>query len=199
MLREVRDLPILDVETWLALPLVRLRCSRCGPTVEAVPWLDRYQRMTTRLAESVVRLAEVLAVKQVAGHFGVSWDTVKTIDRAALERRLGPVDLAGGGGRRAAAKQLRVRRVKGRGLRVPPGASPPAFGTGGAGSHGQTGLCSHTHVAGSGPRFSLSDVPGSRCRGCHESAAQSAGGSDLHAMVLAAGHVPDSQSTGSGF
>lgn len=93
--REVRDLPILDAETWLVLPRVRVRCPRCGPTVEAVPWLDRYQRMTTRFAESVGRLARVLPIKQVATHYGLSWDTVKAVDRAALEARLGPVDLTG--------------------------------------------------------------------------------------------------------
>lgn len=93
--REVRDLPILDAETWLVVPRVRLRCPRCGPTVEAVPWLDRYARMTSRFAESVARLAQVLPIKQVAELFGLSWDTVKTIDRAALEARLGPVDLTG--------------------------------------------------------------------------------------------------------
>lgn len=93
--REVRDLPILDAETWLILPRVRLRCPRCGPTVEAVPWLDRYQRMTKRFAESVARLAQVLPIKQVAAHFGLSWDTVKAIDRTALAARLGPVDLTG--------------------------------------------------------------------------------------------------------
>lgn len=93
--REVRDLPILDAETWLVLPRVRLRCPRCGPTVEAVRWLDRYQRMTRRFAESVARLAHVLPLKQVAEHFRVSWDTVKAIDRAALAARLGPIDLTG--------------------------------------------------------------------------------------------------------
>lgn len=93
--REVRDLPILDAETWLIVPRVRLQCPRCGPTVEAVPWLDRYARMTKRFAESVARLAQVLPIKQVAEHCGLSWDTVKTIDRAALEARLGPVDLTG--------------------------------------------------------------------------------------------------------
>jgi len=93
--REVRDLPILEAETWLSLPRLRLRCPRCGPTVETVPWLDRYQRMTKRFAKSVARLAQVLPVKQVAELLGLSWDTVKAIDRAALEARLGPVELSG--------------------------------------------------------------------------------------------------------
>ena len=90
--RDVRDLPILDAETWLVLPRARVDCPRCGPTVEAVPWLDRYQRMTTRLAEAIARLAQVLAIKHVAAWYAVGWDTVKQIDQRALARRLGPVD-----------------------------------------------------------------------------------------------------------
>jgi transposase len=93
--REVRDLPILDAETWLVLPRARVQCPRCGPTVEAVPWLDRYARMTTRLAEAIARLAQVLPLAHVATWFGVGWDTVKQIDQRALTARLGPVDLRG--------------------------------------------------------------------------------------------------------
>jgi len=93
--RRVRELPILDAETWLVLPLARVLCSRCGPTVEALPWLDRYARMTKRFAESVARLAQVLPIKQVAQWFGLSWDTVQSIDHAALEARLGPINLQG--------------------------------------------------------------------------------------------------------
>jgi transposase len=92
--REVRDLPILEAETWLILPRARLKCPNCGPTVEAIPWLDRYQRMTKRFAESVARLACILPIKQVAAHFRLSWDTVKAIDCAALTERVGPVDLS---------------------------------------------------------------------------------------------------------
>ena len=91
--RRVRDLPILDAETWLVVPRARLQCPRCGPTVEAVPWLDRYQRMTTRLGEAIARLAMVLPIKHVAQWFAVGWDTVKQIDKRALTARVGPVDL----------------------------------------------------------------------------------------------------------
>lgn len=92
--RRVRDLPILEWETWVVFPRVRLQCPRCGPTVEAVPWLDRYQRMTTRLADAIARLAKVLPIKHVAQWFGVGWETVKQIDKRALERSLGPVDFS---------------------------------------------------------------------------------------------------------
>lgn len=92
--RRVRDLPILDAETWLVFPRARLECPRCGPTVEAVPWLDRYQRMTTRLAEAIARLAQVLPIKHVAQWFRLGWATVKQIDKRSLAARLGPVDLS---------------------------------------------------------------------------------------------------------
>ena len=93
--RRVRELPILDAETWLLVPLARVACPRCGPTVEALPWLDRYARMTTRFAESVARLAQLLPIQQVATWFGLSWDTVRAIDHAAMAARLGPIDLTG--------------------------------------------------------------------------------------------------------
>jgi transposase len=93
--REVRDLPILEAETWLIVPRARVECPRCGPTVEAVPWLDRYQRMTTRLAAAIARLAQVLPIKHVAQWYGVGWDTVKQIDQRALTARLGSIDLHG--------------------------------------------------------------------------------------------------------
>jgi len=92
--REVRDLPILDAETWLVLPRARVLCPTCGPTIEAVSWLDRYQRMTTRLADAIARLCEATSLTQVAQWFGVGWDTVKQIDARALTRRLGAVDFS---------------------------------------------------------------------------------------------------------
>jgi transposase len=94
-LRRVRELPILDAETWLLVPQARVRCPTCGPTIEALPWLDRYARMTKRFAESVARLAQLLPIKHVADWFGLSWDTVQAIDQAALERQLEPIDLTG--------------------------------------------------------------------------------------------------------
>jgi transposase len=93
--RRVRDLPIWDRDTWLVFPRARLRCPRCGPTVEEVPWLDRYQRMTKRLAAKIAALATILPIKHVAEWFGVGWDTVRQIDQRALERRVGPIDLRG--------------------------------------------------------------------------------------------------------
>lgn len=93
--RRIRELPILDADTWLMVPVARVSCPRCGPTTEALAWLDRYARMTKRFAESVARLASVLPIKKVAEYYRLHWETVKAIDKSSLEEQLGPVDLRG--------------------------------------------------------------------------------------------------------
>ncbi|HKL27133.1 MAG TPA: helix-turn-helix domain-containing protein, partial [Desulfuromonadales bacterium] len=94
IIRKVRDLPILDAQTWLLVPRRRLLCPHCGPSIERLSWLDRYARVTQRLAESVARLCQVLTVKHVADFFGLGWDQVKEIDKRALRDQVGSVDLS---------------------------------------------------------------------------------------------------------
>jgi len=54
--RTVRDLPILGRAVRLSVLLRRVGCRDCGKRMEAVSWLDRYARMTRRLADAVNRL-----------------------------------------------------------------------------------------------------------------------------------------------
>jgi Transposase and inactivated derivatives len=89
--REVRDVALMESETWLRFPQARLRCPRCGPTTEAIDWLDKHQRMTMRLAEKIARLAMVLPLKHVAAWFGIHWTTAKLIHQRALAAQLGPI------------------------------------------------------------------------------------------------------------
>lgn len=93
--RIVRDLPILDARTTLIVHCRRLLCRRCGTISEKVLWLERYARVTIRLAQSVAKLCQVLPIKQVAEHFGLSWDQVKEIDKRYLHKRFDTVDLTG--------------------------------------------------------------------------------------------------------
>ncbi|MEN6336571.1 MAG: ISL3 family transposase [Phycisphaerales bacterium] len=93
--RWVRDLSILEAETWLWLGRVRVACPHCGPKLEALDWLAPYSRLTRRMAENVVRLCRVLPIKHVAEYLRLTWDTVKATDKAYLEENLGPVDLSG--------------------------------------------------------------------------------------------------------
>lgn len=94
-IRMVRDLPILDAETVLRVPRRRLRCPRCGPKLERLTWLAPWGRVSSRLAEAVGQMCQVMAVKHVARYFHLGWDRVKAIDKRWLRKRLGPLDLRG--------------------------------------------------------------------------------------------------------
>jgi len=93
--RWVRDLPVFDAQTHLLVHRCRVECPRCGPTLERLAWLAPFARVTTRLAQSVARLCAVMPVKRVAEFYDLGWDAVKAIDKAHLERTLGPPDLDG--------------------------------------------------------------------------------------------------------
>ena len=93
--RIIRDLPILDARTYLNVHRRRLVCPQCGPVLESLPWLTKYARVTTRLAESVARLCCAVTIKHVAEFFGLSWDQVKEIDKRSLQQRFGTVDFSG--------------------------------------------------------------------------------------------------------
>jgi len=93
--RWVRDLPLFDAQTHLCVWRCRVWCEHCGgPKLERLGWLERYARVTNRLAESVARLCAVLPIKHAAEWYGLSWHTAKAIDKAYLERTLGPADLS---------------------------------------------------------------------------------------------------------
>jgi transposase len=93
--RQVRDLPLLEAQTYLQVQRRRVLCPCCGPKLEHVPWLDRYARVTRRLAENVARLCAILPIQHVAGFYGLHWETVKRIDKQHLQETLGPPNLAG--------------------------------------------------------------------------------------------------------
>ena len=93
--RTIRELPVFEAECVLLVKRRRVACPDCGPKLEELSWLQRYARVTRRLAESVARLCRVLPVKQVAEYFGLSWGTVKDIDKATLLEDFGEPDLSG--------------------------------------------------------------------------------------------------------
>lgn len=93
--RWVRDLPILGAQTHLLVWRRRVACERCGPKLEALGWLEPYDRVTRRLAESVGRLCGLLPVKHVADYYDLDRKSVKRLDKRFLTRTLGPPDLSG--------------------------------------------------------------------------------------------------------
>lgn len=93
--RWIDDLPVFDRPTRLLVHRRRMLCSSCGPKIERLSWLDPHQRCTVRFAESVARWCKVASIKHVADQYGIGWDRVKRIDKAYLNKTLGPVDLSG--------------------------------------------------------------------------------------------------------
>ncbi|MDP9517748.1 helix-turn-helix domain-containing protein [Pseudomonas protegens] len=86
--RVVRDLPILGRAVRLNVLLRRVSCRDCGKRMEAVSWLDRYARMMRRLAEAVIQACERLPTLHVSQLFGLHWDTVRLLERRALQAAL---------------------------------------------------------------------------------------------------------------
>ena len=86
--RPIRDLPILGMPVRLNVELRRVGCGACGKRMEAVSWLDRYSRMTRRLAETVIQTCRRLPTLHVAQLFGLHWDSVRLLERRALQAEL---------------------------------------------------------------------------------------------------------------
>lgn len=93
--RMVRDLPVFGQAVELRVIVRRVVCPACGPSRESIAWLDPYARVTTRLAEAVCRMAEIMTIKDVAKTFLLAWHTVKNIHKRYLKRLHEPVDLNG--------------------------------------------------------------------------------------------------------
>lgn len=86
--RSIRDLPILGHSVRLNVELRRVECGACGKRMESVSWLDRYSRMTRRLAEAVTQACRRLPTLHVAELFGLHWDSVRLLERRALQAAL---------------------------------------------------------------------------------------------------------------
>jgi transposase len=83
--RRVRDLPWGAWKVWLVLEVHRLYCRRCGVCTERIDFLEGKHPYTRRFAETVARDCEDAAVRRVAVKWGLSAQTVRRIDKRALQ------------------------------------------------------------------------------------------------------------------
>jgi len=83
-----RDLRVRDQELVLRYAPVRVKCRRCGPRAEKLPWADKWQRITTAMAQAVAKLSRELAWKATARHFGLDWKSVAAAVKRAVTRGL---------------------------------------------------------------------------------------------------------------
>ena len=87
--RRIRDLNLAHATVELLVPYRKLRCPDCGIRIEIHDFLDPFRRSTRRFEQAVADLCQYLPVKQVAEHFGLSWHTVKEIDKRRLIQEVG--------------------------------------------------------------------------------------------------------------
>jgi transposase len=83
--RRVRDLPWGTWKVWLVVEVHRVTCRRCGVCTERVGFLEGKHPYTRRFAEAVARDCEDAAVRRVAVKWGLSAQTVRRIDKRALQ------------------------------------------------------------------------------------------------------------------
>jgi len=84
--RWVRDLDAWNYRCCLLFPEKKIRC-RCGYRgVEKLDFTDPYSRCTKRFEEYVFRLCKIMTVFDVSQLLGLSWHTVKNIDKKHINR-----------------------------------------------------------------------------------------------------------------
>jgi transposase len=83
--RRVRDLPWGTWKVWLVVEVHRVYCRRCGVRGERIDFLEGKHPYTQRFAAVVARDCEDAAIRRVATKWGLSAQTVRRIDKRALE------------------------------------------------------------------------------------------------------------------
>ncbi len=73
----------------------RVNCRDCGVRVEQVPWADRGSRFSYDFEELAAYLAQVTDKTQVQRLLAISWQTVGSIVKRVVARRLDPERLLG--------------------------------------------------------------------------------------------------------
>ena len=74
--RRFEYVPLWGLAVVLLYAMRRVDCSRCGVTVEMVPWASGKQQLANSYVWFLARWAKRLSWAEVASVFGTSWDTV---------------------------------------------------------------------------------------------------------------------------
>jgi transposase len=86
--RSFRGLPIGDRPVWIELPVQRLWCAGCSKTRQAkIGFADARRSYTHTFERYALELSRRMTIQDVAFHLGVSWDTIKDLQKRNLQRR----------------------------------------------------------------------------------------------------------------
>lgn len=87
--REWRHPDLGETRVYLRFALARVKCSRCGPTTQLVPWADHGAWHTYDFEELVAYKAQGTDQTRVAKEMRISWATVGKIVTRVVARKLG--------------------------------------------------------------------------------------------------------------
>ena len=86
--RSFRAVPIGRRSTVIVLPIPRVECRDCGVVRQVkIPFADPRRSYTQSFERYVLELSRRMTIRDVAIHLGVSWDTIKDIQKRDLARR----------------------------------------------------------------------------------------------------------------
>lgn len=93
--REITGLPIGRSRLILQVTIHRLYCQSCRRTYyESIPFLSSSKsRVTRQMERTIIELRREMSIKALADHFGLSWRTVKEIEKRSLGKRYAKVSL----------------------------------------------------------------------------------------------------------
>src|SRR5712691_1313457 len=88
--RLFRSVPIGSKATRVLFKIPRVECHACGLTRQvAVPFADPLKHYTHAFERYALELSTHMTIQDVAQHLGVSWDTIKDIQKSYLQQHYG--------------------------------------------------------------------------------------------------------------
>jgi transposase len=93
--RHFEFVPVWGILVFLAYRMRRVDCTRCGVTVEMVPWCDGKNQLTTTYRWFLASWAKRLSWSEVASIYRTSWDSVFRAVGHAVAWGLAHRDLGG--------------------------------------------------------------------------------------------------------
>jgi transposase len=86
--RRFRTLPIGSRPTFVDLAIPRVKCGACGVVRQvAIPFSEARRSYTKSFERYALELSRSMTIRDVALHLGVSWDSIKEIQKRDLLRR----------------------------------------------------------------------------------------------------------------
>lgn len=93
--REIAGLPVGRMRLVLHVTIHRIYCPGCSTShYEQMPFLPSpTARVTRQMERTILEMRREMSISAVADHFGLSWHTVKNIEKRALGRKYAKVRL----------------------------------------------------------------------------------------------------------